>query len=233
MAIITKYFSKPVTLYVSQPYLADRQAIQSRLNELVAKPAGLVDEDGVLNPVSTDVDDLNDDYQDRPGQLMAHIAKPHLQSNVLMAVMGSLLLTDIAEYIEVAGLKTITVDHFVVDEDDVYIIFKIVADASADMDLIAHKLDSQISDGWGEDGTKEVPFDKDSLLDPGFFNIDSLTVDGAMFDIKHYETLPPDLRAIMYQDDYMKALIRALTYSPSQVSLRLAFGYENLRAIED
>jgi len=93
MAIITKYFSKPVTLYVSQPDLPDRyrQAIQSKLNELVAKPAGLVDDNGMLNTVSPAVDVLNDEYEDRSGQLMNHITKSHLQSNVLMAVMGSLL----------------------------------------------------------------------------------------------------------------------------------------------
>lgn len=235
MAIITKYFSKPVTLYVSQPYLADRhrQAIQSKLDDLVAKPAGLVDDDGMLNSVSPAVDVLNDEYEDRSGQLMTYITKSHLQSNVLMAVMGSLLLTDIADYIDVTGLKTITVDKFIVDEDDINIVFKIVADDSADMDLIVHELDSQISDGWGEDGTKEVPFDKDSLLEPGFFNVNSMSLEEAMFDLNHYETMPPDVREIMYTDNYVSALTQGLTYDPRYISLRLAFGYENLRAFED
>lgn len=232
MSLIARYYSQNMMLFVSQPKNPNLAEIQAKLDEIITKPKGLVDDDGQLQRVASPVDALNNKFEENPGDLMDHIAKPHLQSNVLIAVMGELLLTDLTEYMDdIDGLKTITVDHFEVNGGEIHLIFKIVAEKSADMDLIVHQLEGQISDGWGEDGTKELPLRLDEMPRIALFNTGSTTVHEALFDIERYESMPPDVQTIMYNPDFVEELLQALTYQSFTITLRLAFGLGKLSPV--
>lgn len=233
MSLITRYYSQDMMLFVSQPKNPNLAEIQAKLDNIITKPKGLVDDDGQLQLIDPPVNALNDKFEENPGDLMAHITKPHLQSNVLIAIMGELLLTDLTEYIEVDGLKTITVDHFDVNGGEIHLIFKIVAEKSADMDLILHQLEGQISDGWGEDGTKELPLRLDEMPNSVFFDTTSTTIHEALFDIERYESMPPDIQTIMYNPDFVEELLQALTYQSFTITLRLAFGLGKLSPVVD
>ena len=231
MAIITKYFSRNVSLYVSQPYAETYNENVAALETFGRKPNGILTADGSICQIEPTLDYLNTKYSDRPGVILRHIAEPNMLSNILIATLGNLLLVDLARYND--AVESITVDHFVIEDDNVSIIFKMMIDDSEDIDLAIDFLNQQIVDGWGEDPSDEVVFNGFMFKDPSFFELDSTTPKQALFDIERYQELPPDIQEAMYTPEFVEHLLRAITYNQAKVSLRLAFGYENLRAFED
>ena len=225
MSKIVKEYARHVVLYVSNPIVRNSREIQTKLDEITTKPEGLVDDTGDLIPADSPVimfmdRDDNDLITD---ELLSKFVRSGLKPNFLMSLLGYLLLFDLTDYINSPGLTSVAVDRFEKRNDDWVAIFKLVGDESTDFDDAIFQLRTQISDGWGENGSDEQTFLLDNLLEGGFFPRIYQNADDAFRVIAAYEETPPDIRDLMYNDIMVKSLRESLTYLPNRIDIRLAF----------
>lgn len=224
------YYTSPVSIICSQPLVKPEIAL-SDINKDFNDLSSIIKEklndkkDNILSIVDTFYE-KNMDENHFSYDLIHHIAPKGAESNVLLSFMGALLLVDLSEYSNVKGVSSILVDHFEFKNQQIQLVFKIVADDSTDLKAVYSELEGQLSDGWGENGTEEVSFLIQELNDQKFFSqfYPSTNLTGALID--HEIAIENDDEQQIFKDMMNKSIedvILNLTYNTNKISFRLTF----------
>lgn len=227
MSTKTLYIAQNVRLYLSQPLNPRREMLDAMMDPYPEIKADLTEK---LEHRTSSYDDLSDEYYDRQVELLDSIAPKQLQSNILIAGLGSLLFYDLADFTNIDGIESIVVDHFQTTESEIQLVFKVVTDVATDPRAIINYLAAQISDGWGENGSEPMRIAVSDTANPRIFARNTYDAEISLRQYLSAYTITKGDPAIskaladsLYTPKRMSHLLNAIKFDNQHFEMRVDF----------